>query len=161
MTKKLEPTIMQRFLMAEAVADATKGACLAGPEDWYPLIDRLIEAANRRVTKPKPRLEPTKAQRRVMVDILCNNSDCFSRKSAKAIVAEMITAANLGEGSSIADGLAEYGRGESVSSDWIADPIVTPMTRAQAHEFYAATARHLYPDDTELHKRIAELDTTE
>lgn len=58
-------------------------------------------------------------------------------------------------------GLAEYGRGDSVSSDWIADPIVTPMTRAQANEYYAAIARQLYPDDTELHKRIAELDTTE
>lgn len=102
-----------------------------------------------------------KAQRRAMVDILCNKSDCFSRKRAKAIVAEMITAANLSEGSSLADGIAEYGRGESVSSDWIADPIVTPMTRTQAHEAYAAIARRLYPEDTELHGRIAELDTTE
>lgn len=58
-------------------------------------------------------------------------------------------------------GLAEYRRGESVSSDWIADPIVTPMTRVQAHEFYAAIARRLYPDDVELHKQLDELDTTE
>lgn len=59
------------------------------------------------------------------------------------------------------NGLAEYGRGESVSSDWIADPIVTPMTRAQAKEAYGEITRRLYPDDVELHKKLDEIDTTE
>lgn len=64
---------------------------------------------------------------------------------------------NLLQGSSLSDGLAQYAAGESVSSDWI----FTRMTASEAGEFYDKVARRLYPDDTELHRRIEEINTTE
>lgn len=44
---KIEPTSVQRFLMAEAAADSDASGWSDDPEDWLPIVDAQIAAANR------------------------------------------------------------------------------------------------------------------
>ncbi|OTR08866.1 hypothetical protein [Mycobacteroides abscessus] len=44
---KIEPTGVQRFLMAEAAADSDASGWSDDPEDWLPIVDAQIAAANR------------------------------------------------------------------------------------------------------------------
>lgn len=177
MTKKLEPTKAQLEAMANALLRKapvyTKHVC---PD----LVAVLIEAANKVadgaevgtvVEDPKgcwiavrvldygsgPFRSPEALGRKWCLHLI-RPTDGYRPELVEVDTWPVrFRPSDLSEGSSLNDGLAEYARGESVSSDWV----TSPMTRTQAREFYDAIARRLYPDDTELHKRIAELGTTE